>query len=347
MAFDPTTISMAASPPPTAAPPARSPRAALRWWGVVLLAALAVALGLRLFVAEAFRIPTASMAGTLEAGDFILVSKLHYGARTPERMRLPFAAATVPGVRLPSMRTPGLATLRRGDVVVFYHPAEAGPVSERTPYVKRAIGLPGDTVAIRAKRVAVNGEPVPMAASAQHDWVVTLEEGGEADGLPSTAVRAGLHAWRIRTTPQAAAALADEPAVAHVEPAAGRPEGALFPPGTDYTPDDFGPVVVPRRGHAMPITDATWPAIAATLDRENRDARRLAPGRFEVDGVETDSVVFERDYLFVLGDNRDDSADSRRWGFVPADHLIGRAVMVYFSSDETGVRFDRMFRRVR
>jgi signal peptidase I len=283
----------------------------------------------------------------------VLVSKLHYGPRTPERPRLPLTEIRIPGLELPATRLPGFDRVRRGDVVVFYHPAEHGPLEERTPYVKRVVGLPGDTVTLRAKRVFVNGAPLAPPGRQLLDWRVSLS--GDVDlaaVLPEgvrVIERAGVHAWRVRASREQADAIGRHPLVQAVALAPGRADGALFPPGTDYTPDDFGPVLVPPAGRPLAIDEQNWPAIRETLLREGRAAQRLAAGQYEVDGAITDTVVFREDYYFVLGDSWDDSADSRRWGFVPRDHLIGRAVMVYFSWDEAAgrPRLNRLLRRVR
>lgn len=319
----------------------------------VLLAAVGGALFLRACVAEPFHIPSASMEGTILAGDYVLASKLHYGARTPERLRVPMTDFRLPGPQFASARLPGFSRVRQGDVIVFHHPGEHRPLDERTPYVKRVVGLPGDTVAIVGKSLFINGKGVPVAREHRQDWRVTLRPDSALHaGLEATLAplkREGLRAWRIRTTAHRAEALAAHPAVAHVEPAAGPRNGALFPPGGHFTPDDFGPVIVPRAGTPVPITDANWPEVRVTLEREGRVASRIGVGRYEIDGAVTDSVTFRQDYFFVLGDNRDDSADSRRWGYVPADHVIGKAVAVYFSWDpeQSRPRLERLMRRIR
>lgn len=336
-------------PAPTAAP--RRPR--WRTWLLAVVLALLAATLLRTCVAEAFRIPSTSMERQLLAGDFVLVSKLHYGPRTPERPRLPLTEVRIPGLQLPAARLPGFDRVRRGDVVVFYHPAEHGPLETRTPYVKRVAGLPGDTVTLRAKRVFVNQTRLAPAAWQLVDWRVTLIEDVDlAEVLPEgvqVIERVGLLAWRVRASREEADRIGLHPHVQAIALAPGRADGALFPPGTDYTPDDFGPVVVPPAGRPIAVDERNWPAIRETLLREGRLAQRLAAGEYEIDGAITDTVTFQEDYYFVLGDNWDDSADSRRWGFVPRDHLIGKAVLVYFSWDEvTGrPRLDRLLRRVR
>jgi signal peptidase I len=325
-----------------------------RWrvWVAAAAVAVVTAAVLRLFVAEAFRIPTTSMEPTVLAGDFVLVSKVHYGPRTPERPRVPMTQWRIPGLRLPAIRLPGFRSVRHGDVIVFFHPAELGAMEARTPYVKRVAGLPGDTIMIRSKRLYVNGEERPIGTDVLFDWVVRWsdqarpEQAEEAGADPLE--RVGLRAWRVRATPRDAASLNDSPGVESLDLAPGRADGALFPPGTDYTPDDYGPVVIPRAGEGVPITERNWQTLLATLEREGRHARRLGPGRFEIDGAVVDTVVFGQDFYFVLGDNRDDSADSRRWGFVPRDHVIGKASLVYFSWDpeRNRPRPGRLLRRV-
>ncbi len=302
----------------------------VRPWVLTVGTALVAALALRAFVAEAFRIPTPSMEQNLLVGDYVLVSKLHYGA------------------------VPGLREVRRGDVVVFHHPAAGGPVADRRPYVKRVVGLPGDTVWGIGKEVLVNGEPLPLGPGQQHDWLVVARPDSalipEALAEHGPVQRRGTGVWGVRTTAAGAGAIRALPAVEAVAPAPAERERRLFPPGSRGTRDDFGPLAVPAAGVPVPITPQSWPALRETLERhEGRRARRRADGRFEVDGALADRVTFRQDYFFVLGDNRDASSDSRHWGFVPRDHLIGKAVLVYFSwgADARRPRLGRIGHAVR
>jgi signal peptidase I len=184
---------------------------------------LLLVLVLRSFVAEPFRIPSASMLPTLEPGDFILVNKYAYG------LRLPVLDRKVVAVGQPA----------RGDVVVFRFPPDP-----RQDYIKRVVGLPGDVIEYRGKALTVNGERVPLELLQAH---------GGPDEL-------GARLGRERL------AAADHQVL--VKP---------------WQPDPAGRWVVPD-GH-----------------------------------------------YFVLGDNRDNSRDSRVWGFVPESHLVGRATLVWMS----------------
>jgi signal peptidase I len=183
-----------------------------------------LALTVKTFVVDAVHVPSASMENTLMVGDFVLVNKFVYGASTPPYL-------PVLGNRLPVLRLPAPGAPHRGDVIVFYAPDGTPP----RLYVKRLVGLPGDTVMFRGGALIVNGEEIAPPPSAK--------------------------------------------------------------PARTPVPD-FGPVVVPAAGPAV--------------------------------------------LYFVLGDNRDDSLDSRAWGFVPFDRIVGRAIMIYWSVDSrTGIRWGR------
>ena len=311
--------------PPPAPPRRRRTSAAELWaWLRVLGGAVLVAVVLRTVAFEAFRIPSTSMEDTLLVGDFVLVSKLHYGPR-------------LLGARLPGADDPD-----RGDVAVFNYPPglEAEP-ARRVPYIKRIVGLPGDTLSIRAKEVRVGSEVQAAPSAGRQLWEV--RRSGPVDaaalaglGLDGRVERRASGLWVVEATAAQADGLRALPAVEAVYPLV-RPLGdgsAAFPAAFRFSLDDYGPVVVPRAGQAVALDDLSWPVVRTVIERfEGRRAERTAAG-FLVDGAPAETYTFAQDYYFVLGDNRDDSADSRTWGFVPQDHLIGKAVAVYFSWDE-------------
>ena len=120
------------------------------WYWVKAIVAILI---VRAFIAEPYRIPSESMEDTLLVGDFLIVSKLHWGPRTPETVGIPVTGIYLPGLRFPQVRLPGFAEPERGDVVVFNYPAsvdvERGvipasvPIERRAPYIKRIMALPG------------------------------------------------------------------------------------------------------------------------------------------------------------------------------------------------------------
>ncbi len=200
---------------------------------------------IRTAVVEAYRIPSSSMEDTLLIGDFLMVNKFLYGIRTPDWIGIPF---TEIGFDIPHTRTPGLREPRRGDVIVFKYPRDPS-----VNYIKRCVGLPGDTLEIRDKIVMINGKPFPDPAEAKYtDW--------------------------------------------RIEPA-GVKERGIYPPGAGNR-DNYGPIIIPDGNY------------------------------------------------FMMGDNRDNSSDSRYWGFLPEDAILGKALIIYFSWDKY-VPFYRFYDSIR
>ena len=308
--------------PATAAAPSSGGTSAGGWLGVIL-AAMLFALALRLLGFEAYRIPSTSMEDTLLIGDFVLVSKVHYGAR-------------VLGRRLPGVDDPD-----RGDVTVFNYPPDLmAEIGRKTPYIKRIVGLPGDTLAIRGKTVYAGAEAVASPVDGRRLWAMQgrLPDADVLDslGLGGRVQRAGPGVWVASATRAEADALALADGVESLAPYLRPPRdgSAGFPAAFRYSLDDYGPVVVPAAGQTVTLDDASWPVVRDAIERfEGRRTERTATG-FLIDGRPAETYTFGQDYYFVLGDSRDDSADSRTWGFVPFDHLIGKAVVVYFSWDD-------------
>lgn len=318
-----------------------------REWLDALVFALVAALIIRTFFFEAFRIPTPSMEKNLLVGDFLLVSKMHYGTRTPMTVGIPFTDIYIPGFELPFFRLPGFGGVDRGDSFVFNYPPEDVSIDRKTHYIKRAMGLPGDTLEVRSKVVHVDGESIPLDDGMQQEWIVKkssadvrlpgprLRELGVEQVVP---LRDRSQVLIRFATVASADEIASWPYVEGVEPyveAAGLRNGSeAYPPGSGFTRDDFGPVVVPAAGLTVELNEQTWPVYESVFRRfEGLRAQRIGEGRYEINGQPADSYTFTQDYYFAMGDNRDNSLDSRFWGFVPDDHVVGKAFLIYFSWD--------------
>ena len=341
-------------------------KSALREWLDALVFAIVVMLIVRTLFFDLFRIPTPSMEKNLLVGDYLFVSKLHYGTRMPMGICVPFTDACVPGVHFPYTRLPGFSEVERGDAIVFNWPVEEKRVDRRMHYIKRVVGMPGDTLSVQNKVVHIDGTAMPLQDGQQQFWYVYLKD--QKLRLPTPRLRelgvskltrtADPRIYRIQATPAAADSMAQwriidrvTPAVA---PADGGYSGLMYPPGQGYTPDDYGPVVIPEAGRTVTLTAENWPYLEPVIRRyEARTPRRLPDGRFVIDGEPATTYTFQRDYFFVMGDNRDDSEDSRFWGFVPMDHVVGKAVLIYFSWDAEGspfllgqIRYSRLFKGI-
>lgn len=330
----------------------------LRDWLLTVVIALSVAFLIRGFLLEAFRIPTTSMEKTLLAGDFVLVSKLHYGPRLPQRIGIPFTDWFIPDLELPPLRFPGFAEPRRGDIIVFNFPLEEKPVGRKTHYIKRLIALPGDSLSIVDKIPYVNGRPMPLSSSMQQKWLAIREQDARfpIDRLESEAVedvgRAGpmLDAVSFQSTGAVAREVGSwaeiETIIPFVIPAdAGYPTN-IFPVGSGFGTDNYGPLYIPARGQSVRLDSSSLTMYRDVIERhEGHELTELGNGAILVDGEPVTRYVFEQDYYFVMGDNRDSSYDSRLWGFVPWNHVVGKATTIYFSwnRENGGPRTERMF----
>lgn len=317
----------------------------------------------RTLIFDLFRIPTPSMEKNLLVGDYLFVSKLHYGTRTPLTLGVPFTQIYLPGVRLPSTRLPGFSEVQRGDAIVFNWPDDReNPIDRKTHYIKRVMGLPGETLQLIDKTVHINGEAIELATGMQQWWNVyktdprvRLSQSALSElGIdPATQVRQNDLLVQLVATPEAIEEILGWPWVERVEPFVTRPNAEfrerLYPTGSDYTTDNYGPVVIPGEGLTFDLSDANWSYLEPVLRRyEGKTTGRGSDGEFLVDGTETASFTFTQDYFFVMGDYRDNSEDSRFWGVVPMDHIVGKAIVIYFSWDAEAYlpRFSRLFKSI-
>jgi signal peptidase I len=252
-------------------------------YGKTILITLAVALLLKTFFVDAYRIPSTSMENTLQIGDFLMVNKISYGLRTPRS--LPLIGQEIPTVTLRLF-----THIHRGDVVVFEFPGNKNELKppEIVHYIKRCFGLPGDTLELRWGQVIVNGDTKPF---------------------PPMGIRTD-HPTGDRWSRSA----------------------ELFPNGSSYTDVNYGPIIIPKRGDVLTISTGTIDVWKTFIEREGHSVE-VRDGSIIIDDAATSTYKVQRDYYFVLGDNRDNSLDSRFWGFVPDDHIVGEALFVYWSWD--------------
>ena len=340
----------------------RKHKSKLREWTDAVVFALVVMLIVRTLIFDLFRIPTPSMEKNLLIGDYLFVSKLHYGTRTPLTIGIPFTQIYVKGVSLPHTRFPGFTSVERGDAIVFNFPPEEKPVDRKMHYIKRVVGLPGDDLQLIDKQVHVNGQVVPLREGMQQYWNVykrdprvalsgaTLRDLGVSDlqGTSNPSI------VRVLATEQAVRQIESWPWVERVEPYVA-PENVgysslMYPPDRGYTPDNYGPVHIPKKGETVTLTAENWPLYETVITRyEGHTARSLDDGTFEIDGSTAQTYTFEQNYYFVMGDNRDNSEDSRFWGFVPMNHIVGKAILIYFSWDADAMlpRFGRLFNLIK
>jgi signal peptidase I len=330
-------------------------------WLDAIVWALTVAVIVRTFFFEAYRIPTPSMERTLLTGDFLIVSKLNYGLRTPMAFGIPFTEINWNGVEFPWTRLPGWQDVERNDIVVFNYPIDEAIISNKTNYIKRAVAVPGDTLEIRDKVLYLNGVAEVQRPTYEQIYRVMPRErvrlseakvrlaGGQIRGSDA-------QAYYISLTQEGRATVASWPEVASVDlfvrPAEIDDYATSrfdFRRGMASNHDHIAPFVVPGRDVRIALDDATWPVYRTAVQRyEGNTVERTADGGFLINGQPATSYTFRKNYYFMMGDNRDNSEDSRMWGFVPEDHVIGKPAIIYLSIDTERwlPRLGRMFNRI-
>ena len=318
----------------------------LREWGDALLFAAIAALIIRTFFFEAYRIPTPSMENTLLTGDFLVVSKINYGPRTPMVLGIPFTNINFNGLTLPWTRLPGISEIERYDVVVFNYPIDIAPIAAKTSYVKRCVGLPGDTLEIRDKQLYVNGEQAPDFKGVQKNYIVSVEQRVrlsaskvEASGGHLINRIGGENKYRINMNSDLAQKMESWPEVNAVKPYA-LPERINEFNQTDFSfshgfnnHDQLPQITVPYKGQKVTLTPENWHIYENVITRYEGNTVEQNGDTFIINGKETNEYTIRENYYFMMGDNRDNSEDSRFWGFVPRDHIVGEASIIYFSWD--------------
>jgi len=264
---------------------------------------------------------------------------------------------------LPWTRFPGFSEVKRNDAIVFNWPDDTvEEIDRRMHYIKRVIGLPGETVRVDDKQVFVDDVPQPLLPGMQVYWNVfksdprvrlnpaSLDELGVSSVIATNNPRI----VQMVGTEAAAEQIGTLPWVDSVRVAVvgSNPVYSqnMYPPGMGWTPDNYGPVTIPAEGMTVELTDENVRMYQRMITRyEHHTLERLEQDTWLVDGAPASSYTFAQDYFFVMGDNRDNSEDSRFWGFVPMDHVVGRAMMVYFSWDADAMlpRFSRIMSRIR
>ncbi len=328
----------------------------LGWLKAVCIAFLLI-LFIRGFMFETYTIPTTSMEKTLVEGDIILVSKLSFGARTPiTHLSVPFFSKIYYNdLQLPYFRLPGFTHIKENDVIVFNYPCEDNkPIDKRTPFIKRCVALAGDTLKIRNGKVFINGKGLNEPIDAEFDFIVKTDSTQidpkqlEKLGITEGGNFMDISTYNLTMTRKNAKKIKKFPNVFKTEiicEDSGICSENIFPSSIYYTwnIDNYGTLIIPAKGMTVKLNKITLPLYYKIISvYENNILAVKNDSIFEINGKPANTYTFKKNYYFALGDNRHNSADSRLWGFIPEDHIIGKAVMIWFSIDKSKKYFNRM-----
>lgn len=339
------------------------------WLDAVIFAVVVVTF-INIFFFQAFKIPSSSMERSLYTGDHLFVSKLTYGPKVPQTpLTVPFTHNVMFGresystaIQRPYRRLKGFREVQKGDIVVFgfpngdtvlrkapaedyyrlcrfygkdkveraYGPVISRPADKVDHYVKRCVATPGDTLQVIDGLVWVNGEQQKVYPGMQFTYKVTSTSGNVRHEVLDAERLAKVSASRN---------------TASVEPVMDNEQidyRDIFPfsPAYSWSRDQFGPIWVPQKGATVQLNAENLPLYERIIGvYENGSVEEaLAAGEY----------TFKQDYYFMMGDNRHNSLDSRYWGFVPEDHIVGRPAIVWLSLEEgkkfpQNIRWSRFF----
>ena len=227
------------------------------------------------------------------------------------------------------------------------------PVDRRENYVKRAIGLPGEWLDIRNDSVFINGRPIAEAENVQYNYIIPVNGPIDTEkwqklgvrlddiaGYPMRNEYAGFTFYDVPLTRSMKAELEKWPEVIGPLQREGESNfldlGGMFPLGNNHgwTRPDMGKIWIPKRGVTLHLTPNNYPIYERAIRTYEGNTLERRGDKFIINGKETEYYTFKMDYYWMMGDNRDRSLDSRYWGFVPEDHLVGSPVRILVSVDK-------------
>ncbi len=300
------------------------------------LVVIGIAILIRAFIIYPFRIPTGSMEDSLLIGDHLIANKFVYGIRTPDWIGIP---NTQIGFKVPYTRTPGFRKPKRDDVVIFKYPR-----NDLQNYIKRCVAVSGDTVEIRAKRLFINGRETPLPPDGKTIYPVHHASYQELSIYPQNAGNRDYYGPYIIPAPGDQLYFSEE--------------------NKDQWMDKLQ--IVLYEGNKLTVSiggesrafewkdDQTWHESAIQW---RRAIERIPADSFFINGNALDDYTYtvKYEHYFMLGDNRDNSLDSRYWGALPARYIVGEGLVVYWSFNTQlplyrlfeAIRWNRIFKLIR
>jgi signal peptidase I len=398
-------------------------KSAGREWTEAVIFAVFAATFIRMFLIEAYQIPTSSMEGSLMTGDFLFVSKASYGMRMPNTpLQLPLLHNKIPRtesesyskmIEWPHRRIGSTTSIKKNDPVVFNFPEgdtivihktsryvancqgrydyghilhnrvvpreklhnpdlfelRYRPVDRRDHYIKRCLATPGDRLEIKDKQVYIDGKAVENPKNVQYRYTIQMEQAYSTklsmknllalgvnendilsnirDKIPGDYRVVNLNQEQVDQIKKWEGLISIIPIVENDT------KSSIFPrdpKNFQWSLDNFGPLLMPERGATVDLTTQNIALYRRIIDVYEGNDLKVEGGKIMINGKEANQYTFKMNYYWLMGDNRHNSEDSRYWGFVPEDHVVGKPLFIWFSLKSNklggpsgGVNWGRMF----
>lgn len=338
--------------------------------------ALIVATFVHTYFIQPFVIPSSSLEKSLLIGDFLFVSKFHYGARTPMTpVAAPMVHDSIPIVKklsylskpqLPYFRFPALEKIKNNDIVVFNWPRDTlsnmylpateridKPRDKKTNYVKRCVGIAGDSLQIKDGIVFINGKELILPERAKPQYSYKISTDGKTPIDFETILKemqvtdpAGMITsdtlYVQALTFENAEKLKSISGITSVKRMINKKaEDGVFPDFKDgktsvtnnWNGDNFGPIYIPEAGKTVALNKETLPLYKLIITEYEGNKLEVKGNEIKINGEIAATYTFKQDYYWMMGDNRHNSLDARYFGFTPADHIVGKPIFIWMSID--------------
>ncbi|MCK5822695.1 MAG: signal peptidase I [Bacteroidales bacterium] len=336
----------------------------LDWIKAIFIAFLLLLL-IRIIFIQSYTVVSSSMEKTLLPGDNIVINKTKYGYRFPiTLLTMPFNNNKyLDWIELPYLRFPSSDKIKNNDLIAFNYPNISDiHIDKKDVYIKRCIGLPNDTIVCYGKKITINNNLIIENENVQYNYRVTTN-GSKLNkkffdkyDITEGQLVADIGVYDLPLRKEQAMLLLNDSKIRYVrllKQLKGENSFLIFPHSRYYNwnSDNFGSIIVPKKGSVIKINFKTLPLYKRIIETYEGNDLKIEKYRILINNRVQKTYTFKNNYYYVIDDNRDKAKDSRYWGFVPEDHIIGKASFVWLSIDKNNkwykkIRWSRFLKSV-